>query len=171
VSSRVRVRARKIAAGMALWLALAASAADSPTVGVPAKDFALKSLAGDNVRLSEHLGEVVVINFWASWCSSCRAEMPRLDKLYETYRSAGLALYGVSVDDDPDRAAEFVRSVGVDYPVLLDARKSVAPAYRLDELPMTVLIDRAGIVRHVHHDYSPAIERAYVAQLRALLNE
>jgi peroxiredoxin len=173
----VKTRAQAVSAAIctALLVVFATGVAQAPQkhalVGTRAEDFALKALSGDNVRLSEHLGEVVLLNFWASWCSSCRTEMPRLDKLLDTYRSAGLALYGVNVDDDPVRAAEFVTTVGVDYPVLLDTRKTVAPAYKLAELPMTVLIDRAGVVRYVHNAYSPAIEREYVAELRALLNE
>lgn len=148
-----------------------ATAAELALKGMPAADFALKALSGENIRLSEHLGEVVMLNFWATWCGPCRTEMPRLDKLRATYRTAGLVLYGVNVDDDAARASEFARTIGVSYPILFDTRKSVAPRYRLDTLPMTVLIDRAGVVRYVHHDYSPAIERQYVAQLRELLNE
>lgn len=175
MNAEMRASAGRGALCVALLLAFGGGVAQAPQkrtiVGTPAADFALKALSGDNVRLSEHLGEVVLLNFWASWCSPCRTEMPRLGKLHATYRSAGLAVYGVSVDDDPARAVEFVRTVGVAYPVLLDSRKTVAPAYRLDELPMTVLIDRAGIVRYVHHTYSPQIEREYIAQLRELLNE
>lgn len=148
-----------------------AHAVKSPLLGKPAADFALKAVAGDNVRLSEHLGEVVVLNFWASWCGPCREQMPRLDQLHATYGSAGLVLLGMNVDDDASRAVEFVQTLGVTYPVLLDPGKSVAPLYALGAVPMTVLIDRAGVVRHVHYDFSPAIERQYVAELRALLDE
>jgi len=149
----------------------ATTGAAEALTGTPAADFALKALSGDNVRLSEHLGEVVMINFWASWCGVCRTEMPRLDKLHATYRSAGLTLFGVNVDEHATDAVDFARTLGVAYPILLDPRKSVGPMYRLDALPMTVLIDRAGVVRYVHHDYSAAIEKQYVAELRELLNE
>ncbi len=148
-----------------------ASAATSPLLGKPAADFALKAVAGDNVRLSEHLGEVVVLHFWATWCGPCRQQIPRLDQLHSTYGSAGLVLLGMNVDDDASRAVEFVRTLAVSYPVLLDPGKSVAPLYGLGAVPMTVLIDRAGVVRYVHYDFSPAIERQYVAELRELLDE
>jgi peroxiredoxin len=148
-----------------------ARAATSPVLGKPAADFALKAVAGDNVRLSEHLGEVVLLNFWATWCGPCRQQMPRLDQLHATYGSAGLVLLGLNVDDDASRATEFVHTVGVTYPVLLDPAKSVAPLYGLDAVPMTVLIDRAGVVRYVHYDFNPAVERQYVAELRELLDE
>jgi len=173
------VRPRRLAA-VATALTLAGFAAGSPPPadaaepsirGKPAVDFALKAVAGQNVRLSEHLGEVVVLNFWATWCGPCRQQMPRLDQLHATYRSAGLVLLGVNVDDDTEEAAEFVRTLGLGYPVLLDPRKSVAPLYDVDALPMTVLVDRAGVVRYVHYDYSPAIEKQYVSELRQLLDE
>lgn len=140
-------------------------------VGQPAPDFVLKTLAGQNLRLSESLGQVVMINFWASWCGPCRQEMPALEKLYSTYRSAGLVLLGVSVDEDIQRAGEFARTLRISYPVLLDHSKAVAPLYDLQALPMSVLIDRAGVVRYVHYDYKPGFEQRYVEELRTLLDE
>lgn len=173
----MKVDARRLCPMTLVWVsliapvALAVRAAEPVIKGKPAADFALKAVSGENVRLSEHLGEVVLLNFWATWCGPCRLEMPRLDQLHATYRSAGLVLLGVNVDDDGERAIEFVQALNVNYPVLLDPRKAVAPLYDLDALPMTVLIDRAGTVRYVHYDYSPAIEKQYVAELRQLLDE
>jgi len=146
-------------------------AAEPAIIGKPAADFALKSVGGDNFRLSEHLGEVVLLNFWATWCGPCRQQMPRLDQLHATYGSAGLVMLGMNVDDEAQRAIDFVRTLKVQYPVLLDSSKVVAPRYDLDALPMTVLIDRAGVVRFVHYDYSPSIEKQYIAELRQLLDE
>jgi peroxiredoxin len=160
-----------VCASLIAAAAFAALAAEPSIKGKPAADFALKAVSGENVRLSEHLGEVVMLNFWATWCGPCRLEMPRLDQLHATYHSAGLVLLGVNVDDNGERAVEFAQALSVSYPVLLDPRKAVAPLYDLDALPMTVLIDRAGTVRYVHHDYSPAIEKQYVAELRQLLDE
>jgi len=114
---------------------------------------------------------VVMLNFWASWCGSCRQEMPQLDRLYATYRSAGFVVLGINVDDDASRAVDVARALNVTYPVMLDPDKSVAPKYRLGELPMSVLIDRAGIVRYVHSDYQAGKEQPYLAELRRLLNE
>jgi peroxiredoxin len=145
--------------------------ANSSLPGQPAPDFALKAMDGANLRLSEFLGDVVMINFWATWCGSCRQEMPELERLHDTYRSAGFVLIGVNVDDESARAVEFVRALKVTYPILLDPRRSVAPLYRLDELPMSVLIDRAGVVRFVHADYQAGKEQPYLAELRNLLNE
>lgn len=145
--------------------------ADASLRGQSAPDFALKSIDGANLRLSEFLGEVVMLNFWASWCGSCRQEMPQLERLHRTYRSAGFVLIGINVDDEAARAAQLAHALKVSYPILLDPRKSVAPLYRLNELPMSVLIDRAGVVRFVHVDYRAGREQPYLAELRALLNE
>ena len=175
VSSAGRARfVRPIALLLLLSLAAAPAlrgSADSSLPGQSAPDFALKAMDGANLRLSEFLGDVVMLNFWATWCGSCRQEMPELERLYDTYRSAGFVLIGVNVDDESARAVEFVRALKVTYPILLDPRKSVAPLYRLDELPMSVLIDRAGVVRFVHADYQAGKEQPYLAELRDLLNE
>jgi peroxiredoxin len=152
-------------------LVLDAHDARADLAGTTAPDFVLKSLAGANLRLSEYLGEVVMLNFWASWCGSCRQEMPQLDRLYATYRSAGFVVLGINVDDDASRAVDLARALNVTYPVMLDPEKSVAPKYSLGELPMSVLIDRSGIVRYVHSDYQAGKEQPYVAELRRLLNE
>ena len=128
-------------------------------------------VAGDNVRLSEHRGEVVVLSFWSSRCTPCRTQLAALNRSFQTYRSAGLAVYGVGVDDEPEQALEFAHSVGVSFAMLLDPAKGVSRSYEVDNLPMTVLIDRGGTVRYVLRDYSSANETLYLQELRALLNE
>jgi peroxiredoxin len=140
-------------------------------VGQPAPDFALRSLRGENMRLSEHLGEVVIVNFWATWCGPCRQEMPLLDEIYAKYRRAGLTLFSVNIDDETDRATEMAQTLQVSYPVLFDQRKAVAKAFDVGTLPVTVLIDRAGVVRYVSDGYKPGYEKRYTERLRELLNE
>jgi len=134
-------------------------------------DFALHAVAGANVRLSEHRGEVVVLSFWSSRCNPCRAQLAALNRSLATYRSAGLAIYGIGVDDDPGKSLEYARSLPVGFVLLLDPAKQVSRSYQVDNLPMTVLIDRGGTVRHVLRDYSAASDGVYVQQLRTLLNE
>jgi len=149
----------------------ALGAEDYALLGRPAPDFALHAAAGGNVRLSEHRGEVVVLSFWSSRCTPCRAQLSDLDHSLRTYASAGLSMYGVGVDDEPERAGEFVHSAGVSFPMLLNPDKSVGRSYQVDNLPMTVLIDRNGTVRYVLRDYSQASHALYLQRLRALLNE
>ena len=102
----------------------ASSLASSSLEGRVAPDFALKSSTGDNMRLSEYRGDVVMINFWATWCGPCRQEMPLLDELYSRYNRVGFNLLGVNIDDDSRRAMQMVEELGVNFPVLFDARKA-----------------------------------------------
>jgi peroxiredoxin len=136
-----------------------------------APDFTLHAAAGGNVRLSEHRGEVVVLSFWSSGCGTCRRQLDALNRSFATYRSAGLAVYGVGLDDVPERALKYARGVPVGFPMLLDPDKAVGRAYRVDNLPMTVLIDRSGTVRNVQRDFSAKSDDLYLQQLRVLLNE
>ena len=159
---------------LGLTLAAAAGSAAEPPyalLGQAAPDFALHAAAGDNVRLSEHRGEVVVLNFWSSRCSPCRTQLAALNRSFATYRSAGLSIYAVGVDDDPVQARDFARTARVDFALLLDPAKGVSRSYQVDNLPMTVLIDRNGTVRYVLRDYSDASSTLYLQQLRTLLNE
>jgi peroxiredoxin len=142
-------------------------------VGQPAPDFALRSWEGANMRLSEHSGEVVLINFWATWCGPCRQEMPLLDEIYGKYRRAGLVLFSVNLDEESnlDAAREMAKTLRVSYPVLFDARKEVSRAYQASTMPLTVLIDREGVVRYISEGYKVGYETRYTEKLRELLNE
>ena len=162
---------RPLTALLAALSLYASHPAAAPSIGDSAPDFALRSLSGENVRLSEHLGEVVILNFWGTWCGPCRQEMPLLDEIYLKYRRAGLVLFSVNIDDESARAAEMAKTLEVSYPVLLDQRKDVARAFDVGTLPVTVLIDRAGIVRYVSDGYKPGYEQRYTERLRELLNE
>jgi peroxiredoxin len=159
------------------WLfavAFGAVAQADPTyllLGQGAPDFALHAIAGGNVRLSEHRGDVVVLSFWGSRCTPCRAQLSALNRSLSTYRSAGLQVYGISVDDDQSRALAFAHGEAVTFALLLDPEKAVSRSYQVDNLPMTLLIDRGGAVRYVFRDYNAKSEELYLQQLRALLNE
>lgn len=157
--------------GATLSVLAAASLASSGLTGAPAPDFVLKSSTGENLRLSEYRGDVVMINFWATWCGPCRQEMPLLDELYVRYERVGFSLLGVNIDDDPQRAMDMIADLGVNFPVLFDNRKEVSKLYQVDAMPVTVLVDREGNVRHVHHGYKPGYEQKYLDQIRSLLRE
>ena len=149
----------------------ATSLASSGLEGRTAPDFALKSSTGENLRLSEYRGDVVMINFWATWCGPCRQEMPLLDELYTRYQRVGFNLLGVNIDDDSRRAMQMIEELGVNFPVLFDAKKEVSKLYEVDAMPVTVLVDREGNVRYVHHGYKPGYEDKYLDQVRSLLRE
>ena len=149
----------------------ASSLASSGMEGQPAPDFALKSSTGENLRLSEYRGDVVMINFWATWCGPCRQEMPLLDELYSRYERVGFNLLGVNIDDDSRRAMQMIEELGVSFPVLFDARKEVSELYNVEAMPVTVIVDREGKVRYIHHGYKPGYEDKYLDQVRSLLRE
>lgn len=160
--------AARLALGAALAaLTLAAAAADAPA----APDFALPSMAGSNHRLSEHRGEVVAVVFWASWCGDCRRELERFERLRQTYGNVGFVVLGVNLDDDPARARALANAAGIGYPVLSDPGKDVAKTYRVDDLPLIVLIDRQGVVRARHDALDEREERGLMVSLRDLIDE
>jgi peroxiredoxin len=139
--------------------------------GRPAPDFALRATSGSNFRLSEYRGEVVMLVFWGSRCGQCAPQLSSLSRLVNTYHSAGLAALAVNVDDDQRAAAEYAVTHPVSFPVLLDPAKGVARDYRVDNLPMLLLVDRAGVIRHVHRDYRSGSDAMYLDQVKVLLDE
>jgi len=160
-----------LACAVAMAALVASAATGYALIGHEAPNFALHAVTGNNVRLSEHRGDVVVLSFWGSRCGQCRMQLAALDKSFKTYHSAGLQVYGVNVDDDQAGALEFAHTQALGFPLLLDPKKAVARSYLVDNLPMTLLIDRSGAVRQVHRDFSSKFEPLYLQQLRVLLNE
>jgi peroxiredoxin len=157
--------------GAILLILTALSLASSSLEGQAAPDFVLKSASGENIRLSENRGDVVMINFWATWCGPCRQEMPLLNDLYGRYQRVGFNLLGVNIDDDSRRAMKMVEELGVNFPVLFDENKEVSKLYAVEAMPVTVLVDREGKVRHVHYGYKPGYEDKYLTEIRSLLRE
>ena len=136
-----------------------------------APDFTLASNSGKNLRLSEFRGEVVMINFWASWCGPCRQEMPMLEELYTRYQPLGFTILGVNVEEDSSKAKALLEEIPVNFPVLFDNQSKVSKLYDVVAMPSTVLVDRDGNVRYLHHGYKPGYEDAYQQQVRALVRE
>lgn len=165
------MKIKNLTLGLMITVIAATSLASSGLEGQLAPDFALKSSTGENLRLSEYRGDVVMINFWATWCGPCRQEMPLLDELYTRYERVGFNLLGVNIDDDPRRAMQMVEDLGVSFPVLFDTRKEVSKLYNVEAMPVTILVDREGTVRYVHHGYKPGYEDKYFDQVRSLLRE
>jgi len=146
-----------------------AATASSAVAGQPAPDFVLKSTGGENLRLSEWRGEVVLLSFWAKWCGRCTDQLDQLEKLQQRYRSQGVRVVAVNIDPDagPARDAASRRHLLV----LHDSDQSVARQYELSELPLTVLVDPHGNVRHVHQKYRGGDAALYDEELAALLAE
>ena len=160
------MRNRITALAVIVMLALPAwgAAAD-----VRAPDFTLQSLDGRTVSLAQFKGDVVMINFWASWCGPCRQEMPLLDDIYKQYKDMGFVLLGVNVEPDPGNARSWLKKTPVSYPILSDPRSQVSQLYQVQAMPTTVIVDRQGIVRFVHNGYLPGDENQYMNSIRALI--
>ncbi len=135
----------------------------------PAKDFTLKSDSGKNVRLSDLRGNVVMLNFWASWCGPCRQEMPLLDALSQRYSSAGFTFVGVNVESDTKAANAFLKDTPVSFPILFDKTSKVSETYKVEAMPSTVLIDCDGNLNYLHRGYTPGDEKVYKKRVKALL--
>lgn len=151
-----------------VWCGVASAAV---TVQAPAPDFTLRNAEGRNLRLKEQRGQVVLVNFWASWCGPCKQEMPHFNRLHDKYRSAGFVLLGVNIDEDAQLGAATAGRWGLKFPVLLDTDKTVVRQYDLGSMPATVLIDRDGRVRHLHRGYREGVEATYEQQIRELVKE
>jgi peroxiredoxin len=164
-------------AATALFLGACAPASTakdgSSTSGATPPDFELESLAGDSVRLGDHLGkDVVLIDFWATYCDPCLASMPHLEELYEKYKAKGFVVLGISIDG-PDSIAQVhaeVDKLGVKFPILLDQETRVVGLYNpKTSAPYSVLIGRDGQIRAKREGYSTgaggALEKDIVAAL------
>jgi peroxiredoxin len=114
---------------------------------------------------------VVLVNFWARWEGDSRQQMQALDHINVTYQRAGLVVLGISVDEDQRRAREFATSMAVSYPILFDTGATIGKDYLLQKMPVTLLIDRSGVVRYSVVGYKRGDEQAYLEQIRALLRE
>lgn len=136
-----------------------------------APDFTLKSTDGKNIRLSEYRGDVVLINFWASWCGPCLQEMPILSDLHKRYQSLGFTVLGVNVEEDSSDARRLLGKMPVSFPVLLDNTSAVSKQYDVVAMPSTVIVDRNGNMRYLHKGYKPGLEDVYLQQVRELIRE
>jgi peroxiredoxin len=160
-----------IASALALAaIAPAAGTAGDIAPGAAAPGFNLPSSSGQ-VALVGLKGQVVLINFWASWCGPCREEMPILEKLYHKYQPAGFTLLGVNVEPKSGDAAKFLRATPVSFPILFDTDSKVSKLYSVADMPSTVIVDRNGRVRYIHHGYHAGDENEYIDQIRSLTSE
>ncbi len=137
----------------------------------PAADFTLKSLSGKNIKLSEYAGNVVLLNFWASWCAPCRLEMPLLNDLHNKYEKLGFVVLGVNVEEQTGPARSYIADRPVDFPILFDDRNEVSKKYNVVAMPTTVMIDRNGNMRYLHQGYQPGDEKKYQKMIKKLVRE
>jgi len=150
-------------------LAIAVPALAGMETSAPA--FTLTARGGGDVSLQQYHGQVVMINFWASWCGPCRTEMPLLDSIYKKYNKLGFTLLGVNVEPDSRAAEDWLKQTPVSFPILFDKDSKVSKLYQVAGMPSTVIIDRTGKVRWLHKGFTPGAENEYMDQIRALVRE
>jgi len=143
-----------------------------PVVGERAPDFALRSLNGDNLRLSEYRPQVVVLGFWADWCGKCRQVADDLERISQRYQNGELQVLAVDTEAQPEAAAEFVSLTKVSFPVMPDsANHDASRIYDLKRVPLIVVIDKEGLVRHVNYGYDSSTRAGIVTQIVDLIAE
>ena len=141
------------------------------STGVAAPAFSLDSLGGKPVALADLRGQVVLLNFWASWCGPCRQEMPILEQLHKQYHSKGFTMVGVNVEPDSAAALKWLKNTPVTFPILFDRESVASKLYEVQGMPNTVIIDRQGRVRYIHRGYKAGEENEYLDQIRSLIRE
>jgi len=156
---------------LAACLMLLAGALPAAGTGDPAPGFSLPARGGGEVSLEQWKGQVVLVNFWATWCGPCRKEMPLLEQIYQRYKGLGFTLLAVNVEDDSEGAERWLKQTPVSFPVLFDRDNAISRLYEVPAMPSTVIIDRQGRLRHVHYGYTPGTENLYQEQVRSLLRE
>ena len=149
---------------------LSAAAATLQT-GAAAPAFQLNSNTGKPLALADFRGQIVLLNFWASWCGPCRQEMPILEQLNRQYHAKGVTLLGINVEPDSAAAVSWLKATPVTFPILFDTDSKVSNLYEVAGMPNTVIIDRKGQVRYIHRGYSAGAENDYLNQIRALIRE
>ena len=131
--------------GILYWFAAGRFVAVNPPEPAPAAAFSLEDTEGKTVSLSDFKGQVLLIDFWATWCAPCLAEIPDLIKLHTRFKDQGFALIGIAVDDDKESVTAFAKERNVPYPLLLEGDEPIK-GYRIPGVPTAYLIDRSGIV-------------------------
>lgn len=140
--------------GWLWWTQAPTSAGDEerapqPAVNHPAPDFDLVTLDGDRISLAALQGKPMVINFWATWCAPCRAEMPMLQSTWERYADT-VVIIGVDVDEDPAVVKAFVDELGLTFPIALDQGAEMSGRYNVRGLPTTLFVDGSGVIRKIY---------------------
>ncbi|MBI3608200.1 MAG: TlpA family protein disulfide reductase [Nitrospirae bacterium] len=168
ILSRTRVLALPL---LAVLLLAAPGVAEINRDAKRAPDFTLKSSGGSNIKLSELRGRVVVVNFWATWCTPCKQELPYFNTLYRRYRNLGLEILGVNIDKVAAQASQMSAALGLSFPVLLDPSGKTSDLYQIRSMPTTFVVAKDGTLRHVHWGFGPDEPARYESEIRTLLKE
>jgi thiol-disulfide isomerase/thioredoxin len=137
-----------------------------------APSFSLPSIkTAKQINLADYQGKVVYLDFWASWCVPCRVSFPILNGLYQSYHQQGFEVVGINLDEEPEAALRFLKDNPVDFSVLRDIQGDVPKSYQVEAMPTSFLIDKKGLVRHIHTGFSRADEAELKQKIQMLLAE
>ena len=125
-------------------------------MGRQAPDLRLESLDGRQVSLADYAGQVVLLNFWATWCPPCKEEIPAIERAYVAHRDEGFMVLGINEGEALEIVQTFASELGITYPVLIDKRGDVAAQYRRRGLPLTLIVGRDGVIQVRHEGYLTA---------------
>lgn len=158
--------------GLALAAVCVSAALAASSSGPAAPGFQLSGRGGKNIDLTQFKGQVVMINFWATWCGPCRQELPLLEDIYKKYKPMGFTLVGVNVEPDAKGAEAWLsKQKPVSFPIAFDTDSKVSKMYKVAGMPSTVFVDRKGNIRVMHKGYKPGDEDFYLTQIRSMLKE
>jgi peroxiredoxin len=120
-----------------------------PQKGFVAPDFTLEMLDGSEMTLSDLRGQVVLVNFWATWCPPCRAEMPAIQEVYEQYHDQDFIVLAVDIVEGDARVTTFADQLELTFPILMDRDGDVSERYRISSIPTTFFVDRSGVIQDI----------------------
>ena len=161
------------------WKAPEGATEDKPRTGAPgaellgkaAPDFSLKMLDGSDMKLSNHKDkDVVILDFFATWCGPCRMSMPIIDKVADDYKSKGVAFYAVNCGEDGAKVKSYLEGQKLEVPVAMDAAQEVQAKYGANSIPRMIVVGKDGTVQAIHAGFSPALDRELREQLDTLLS-
>jgi thiol-disulfide isomerase/thioredoxin len=142
------------------------------TVGDKAVDFSSPELGTDKlITLTDFRGQVVYLDFWASWCGPCRVSLPAMEVMYRELKDQGFTVLAVNLDADVADAQKFLLSRPVSYPIIYDAEQILPKIYAVKGMPTAYILDRTGLVRDVHEGFRPGDESRIKHIIEALLAE
>ncbi|MBW9268846.1 MAG: TlpA family protein disulfide reductase [Candidatus Thiodiazotropha sp. (ex. Lucinisca nassula)] len=116
----------------------------TPVAPIPALPFRLQNLVGNYKQLRDYRGQVVLVNFWATWCTPCRAELPSMNRAWHRLKSSGMAMLAINLGEDREAVSAFLRDYPIDFEVLMDERGRISQRWRIKALPTTLVLNKRG---------------------------
>ena len=154
-----------------MWAFIFSHCTQKPQESIPAPDFSLKTLDGQEITLSKLKGKVVFLDFWATWCGPCKESVPHLVQIYKSYQEKGIELIGMNMDKgDTGIVFHFVRSMDIPYPIIITTA-DVARDYGVSAIPTAILIDKEGRIREKIVGFSSAIAKQMSSKVAELTSE